>query len=347
MDPIPKTNLNTAFITGITGQDGYYLTEYLLSIGYTVHGMIRRTSQLNHRLDPFYVDTHNKTNLYLHYGDMTDAGRIMELILDIKPTEVYNLAAMSHVKISFDTPADTTQINANGTLNLLNACRKVPNVRFYQASTSEMFGGSDKPLNENSPFNPKSPYAVAKLYAHYITKNYRESYNMFCCSGILFNHTSIMRGHNFVEQKIVKGAVAIRRSWNTHLYLGNIYSKRDIGHSRDYVKAMHSMLQQDHPVDYVIATGETYTIKELVEKVFWRVFSEEVSWEGTGFDEKGYVGNTHMISIDKRYFRPCEVDVLIGDSSKAQDKLKWKPNRTIDRIIQEMVEFEMIPSEPC
>lgn len=337
-----------AFITGITGQDGYYLTKLLLQHGYIVHGMVRRSSQLNtQRLEPFYQDLHmGNLQLILHYGDMTDAMTIVRLINEIQPNEVYNLAAMSHVQVSFEMPEYTTQVDAVGALHVLNACKLLTNgVRYYQAGTSEMFGGlfDNAALTETSPFNPRSPYAIAKVYAHQITKNYRESYGMFCCNGILFNHTSIHRGHNFVEQKIVKAAVAIRKNYQSTLYLGNLYAKRDIGHAEDYVRAMYLMLQQDTPDDYVIATGITNTIKDIVNFVFRYVFNDDVVWSGNDIDEIGSIGTQIMVRIDKKYFRPSEVEVLLGNASKAKTRFNWSPVCNVYDILREMIDYEMMP----
>lgn len=357
-----NSEVKTAFITGITGQDGYYLTEFLLKKGYIVHGMIRRSSSINtNRLDKFYKDRHDKSEikLYLHYGDITDSSCLLNLIQKIKPDEVYHLAAMSHVKISFEVPEYAGEVDGLGTLKLLEAIRTYQNslspnevgilkhpIKFYNAATSELYGGIyDKPQNENTPFNPKSPYAIAKLYGYWITKNYRESYNMFCCNGILFNHTSPFRGHNFVEQKIVKAAVRIYHGKQDCLYLGNLYSKRDIGHSKDYVKAMWLMLNSDSPDDYVISTGESFTIKEIVELVFNILYNKPILWEGSGINEIGKINISDsyktVVKIDSEYFRPSEVDSLCGDSTKAKDKLGWKPEYTFFNILREMIDYEI------
>lgn len=333
-----------AFCTGITGQDGFYLTRLLLSKGYIVHGLIRRSSSINtQRLDPFYQDCHEKdVKLFLHYGDLSDSSCLERLIRKIEPDEVYNLAAMSHVRVSFDSPEYTANIVAVGALRLLEACRNTKKkIRYYQAGTSELYGGIyQEAQNENTPFNPRSPYAVAKMYAHWITKNYRESYNMFCCNGILFNHCSPYRGHTFVEQKIVQGAVAIKQGKQECLYLGNIYSSRDFGHAADYTEAMWLMLQQENPDDYVIASGKTYMIKDIINKVF-EILDMELEWEGEGINEVGKVDGQIVIRIDPQYFRPSEVDTLLGDSTKAREKLGWEPKFDIDDILNDMVWHEI------
>ena len=350
-----KEKIKVAFVTGCTGQDGFYLTKLLLSKGYIVHGLIRRSSSINtQRLNPFYQDRHEEDiRLFLHYGDITDASCLERLLRKIRPDEVYNLAAMSHVKVSFECPENTSEIDALGALKLLEACRNVTSIekpiRYYQAGTSELYGGVyTKAQNEDTPFNPRSPYAVAKLYAHWITKNYRESYNMFCCNGVLFNHTSPHRGHTFVEQKIVKAAVAIKQGTQDCLYLGNIYSSRDFGHAADYTEAMWLMLQQDQPDDYVIASGKTYVIKDIINKVF-EILDMELTWQGEGIDEVGKVdsqeGKKIVIRIDPSYFRPSEVDTLLGDSTKARTKLKWQPKFDIDDILNDMIWHEIKNNE--
>lgn len=341
--------LKSAFITGITGQDGYYLTDFLLKNNYKVHGMIRRSSNINtNRIENFYKDRHEcNVNLYLYYGDITDSSCILNLIQKIKPMEIYHLAAMSHVKISFEMPEYTGDVDALGTLRLLEAIKITRdndvnyNPKFYNASTSELYGGIyNTPQTELTNFNPKSPYAIAKLYSYWITRNYRESYNMFCCNGILFNHTSIHRGHNFVEQKIVKAAVKIVNNKQNCLYLGNIYSKRDIGHSKDYVKAMWLMLNYNIPDDYVISTGISYSIKEIVEMVF-NLLGKNIIWEGIGLDEIGKIDQNIVIRIDKEYFRPSEVNNLCGDSNKARTILDWTPEYTLNDILKEMIDHEL------
>ena len=337
-----------ALITGINGQDGSYLAELLLEKGYTVYGIIRRISNINtKRLDDIYKNP----NLILKYGDMSDASFINKILNEILPDEVYNLAAMSHVAVSFENPEYTTDIDAVGTLRLLEAIKNSKrDIKFYQAGTSELYGGVyDKPQNEETPFNPRSPYAVAKLYAYWITKNYRESYNMFAVNGVLFNHTSPRRGETFVEQKIVKAAVSIFKKKQDCLYLGNMYSYRDYGHAKDYVKAMWLMLQQENPEDYVICTGEKYMIKDIVTVVFSKI-GLTIKWTGEGLDEYAQVSptcnykdmrNKIVVRINKKYFRPSEVDSLVGDCSKAKNKLDWKPEYTFNEIIEEMIYEEI------
>ena len=337
----------TALITGISGMDGSYLAELLLEKNYKVHGIIRRSSTINtKRLDGIY----NNPDLLLHYGDLNDASFINKIINQIEPDEVYNLGAMSHVAVSFQNPEYTTDIDAVGTLRLLEAIKnKNKNIKFYQAGTSELYGGVyDKPQNEDTPFNPHSPYAVAKLYSYWITKNYRESYNMFAVNGILFNHTSPRRGETFVEQKIVKGAVDILKCKKKCLYLGNIYSYRDYGHSKDYVRAMWLMLQHEKPDDFVISTGEKYMIKDIITLVFSKL-NIPIEWSGEGLDEiatistqskyKLMIGKV-VVKIDPKYFRPLDVDSLVGDSTKAKNILGWEPEYKFDDIINEMVKHE-------
>ena len=329
-----------ALITGISGQDGSYLSELLLEKNYEVHGIVRRSSQINtHRIDHIY----NK--LILHYGDLNDSSSISKLINSILPDEVYNLAAMSHVAVSFQIPEYTSEIDAIGTLRILDAINncKVKNIKFYQAGTSELYGGIyNKAQDENTPFYPRSPYAVAKLYSYWITKNYREAYNLFGVNGVLFNHTSPRRGETFVEQKIVKAAVAIKKGVQDCLYLGNIYSYRDYGHAKDYVYAMWLMLQQDKPDDYVIATGKKYMIKDVINIVFSKL-DMELEWEGEGIKEQAKIkhNNKIVIKINEKYFRPSEVDSLIGDSSRTREILKWEPKYTFIDIIDEMINVEL------
>lgn len=335
-------------ITGISGMDGSYLAEFLLEKGYKVHGIIRRSSSINtKRLDNVYFNP----NLFLHYGDLSDSSFISRIVSEINPDEIYNLGAMSHVGVSFQIPEYTTDIDSLGTLRLLEAVKNTnKNIKFYQASTSELYGGVyDKPQNEETPFNPRSPYAIAKQYSFWITKNYRESYNIFAVNGILFNHTSPRRGETFVEQKIVKGAIAILKNRQTSLKLGNIYSYRDYGHSKDYIKAMWLMLQHDIPEDLVISTGDKYMIKDIVSLVFSKL-NLPIEWSGEGIDEIGTITEyakhkdkkgQKVVFIDPKYFRPSEVDVLIGDSSKARKKLNWKPEYTFDEIIDEMISEEL------
>ena len=336
-----------AFVTGITGQDGSYLAEFLLDKGYIVHGLIRRSSSINtNRIEHIF----NDENLILHYGDVTDGTCMLMCISNIKQKypnmsrfEVYNLAAQSHVKISFEMPEYTADADAFGTLKLLEAIRsnKLEKIaRFYQASTSELYGKVQEiPQTETTPFYPRSPYGVAKLYAYWIVKNYREAYNMFACNGILFNHGGVRRGHNFVERKITLGLGKILKGEQAHLVMGNLDSIRDIGSAKDYVEGMWLMLQQNEPDDYVLATGKAHSIRELIEIAFgMRGF--DIRWRGYGINEVGYDFNTgrDLIFIDKKYFRPSEVELLIGNPEKAINKLNWTPKTTIHQLLKEMVE---------
>lgn len=332
--------MKVALITGISGQDGSYLAEFLLEKDYIVHGIVRRSSSINtKRLNNIY----RNPNLFLHYGDLSDSTLICKIVQNYKPDEVYNLGAMSHVAVSFQIPEYTADIDAIGTLRLLDAIKNSDKkIKFYQAGTSELYGGVyDNSQNEETSFNPRSPYAVAKLYAYWITRNYREAYGLFAVNGILFNHTSPRRGETFVEQKIVKAAVAIRKRKQKVLVLGNLYSYRDFGHASDYIHAMWLMLQQDEPEDFVIATGEKYMIKDIATLVFSMV-GLKLTWSGEGLNEVGTDedGNI-LVKIDERYFRPTEVDNLIGDSTKAREKLGWKPEYNFNDIILEMVKEEM------
>ncbi len=334
-----------ALITGITGQDGSYLAELLLQKGYTVHGIIRRASSFNtQRIDHIYKDPHiPDRNLILHYGDMSDASNISRVIEKIHPTEIYNLAAQSHVQVSFEVPEYTAQTDAIGTLRLLDAIKdiKIP-VRFYQASTSEMYGKVQAvPQSETTPFYPRSPYGAAKVYAHWITVNYREAYNLHASSGILFNHESPRRGKTFVTRKITQAAAKIKLGLQDCLYMGNLDAKRDWGYAPEYVEAMWLMLQQKIADDYVIATGQTHTVREFIEKSF-SLLDISITWEGSGVDEKGIdkkTGNT-IIKIDPKYFRPTEVDLLIGDPSKATKKLGWKPIITFETLVDIMTQAD-------
>ena len=339
--------MKVALITGITGQDGSYLAELLLEKDYIVWGMIRRSSSINtHRIEHIF---HNK-NLILKYGDLSDGTCLLEILCDIKNKyphmerlEIYNLAAMSHVKVSFEIPEYTGDIDALGTLRLLNAIRSSGlenKTRFYQASTSELYGKVvEVPQTEKTPFYPRSPYGVAKLYAHWITKNYRESYNMYACSGTLFNHESKRRAHNFVTRKITMGLGKILKGEEDKLILGNLDAKRDWGHSKDYVYGMYLMLQQDKPEDYVLSTNEYHSVREFVEKSF-ALKGFDILWKGSGLDEIGYDKNTNreLIFISEKYFRPAEVEELLGDSTKARTELKWIPKISFDELIEEMVE---------
>ena len=342
-----KTKSKIAFITGITGQDGSYLAELLLSKNYIVHGLIRRASTINTLRISHIFD--NK-NLKLHYGDITDSSCLEKILNSIKNAypgmtrlEVYNLAAQSHVKISFEMPEYTADTDAFGTLKLLEAIRnnnleKI--ARFYQASTSELFGKvQETPQNENTPFYPRSPYGVAKLYAYWIVKNYREAYGMFACNGILFNHGGVRRGHNFVERKITLGLGKIIRGETDRLVMGNIDAMRDLGNAEDYVEGMWRMLQHDTPDDYVLSTNETHTVREMIEKAFgMRGFN--IKWEGSGVNEIGYNEKTGqvMIFMNEKYYRPAEVDILLGDSTKARTVLGWKPKTSFDELIKLMVD---------
>jgi GDPmannose 4,6-dehydratase len=333
--------MKKALITGITGQDGSYLAELLLEKGYEVHGIKRRSSSINtERVD--YIFENNK-NFYLHYGDLTDSTNLIRLINEIKPDEIYNLGAQSHVQVSFETPEYTANSDAMGTLRLLEAIRILGmenTIRFYQASTSEMFGlVQEVPQKETTPFYPRSPYGVAKLYGHWITKNYREAYGMYACSGILFNHESPRRGETFVTRKIVLGLDAISKGRQSVLKLGNLNALRDWGHAKDFVRAMWLMLQQDKPDDFVIATGKQYSVKQFVEESA-KHFGMNIAWKGEGLDEIGIdtiTGNT-VIVVDKKYFRPTEVETLLGDASKAKTVLNWQPETTFKELVKDMCE---------
>jgi GDPmannose 4,6-dehydratase len=326
-----------ALITGITGQDGSYLAELLLEKGYEVHGIVRRASLINtHRIDHIYEQ------IKLHYGDLTDAMSITNLIKDIEPDEIYNLGAQSHVKVSFEIPEYTAQVDGVGTLRVLEAVRLLgmeTKTRIYQASTSELYGlVQEVPQKETTPFYPRSPYGVAKLYGYWILKNYREAYGLHASTGILFNHESPRRGETFVTRKITRGLSRISVGEQECLYLGNLNAKRDWGHAKDYVEAMWLMLQQDEPDDYVIATGEQYSVKDFVDKVA-PFFGFNIEWMGEGELEFGYDWNTKrkVIAVDKKYFRPAEVESLLGDASKAKQKLGWEPKISFDQLIEDMV----------
>jgi GDPmannose 4,6-dehydratase len=325
-----------ALITGITGQDGSYLAELLLQKGYEVHGIVRRSSLINtHRIDPIYND------IKLHYGDMTDAGSIIQIIQKVKPDEIYNLAAQSHVKVSFELPEYTGTVDGLGTLRILDAIRILGmenDVRIYQASTSELYGKvQEVPQTETTPFYPRSPYGVAKLYGYWIVKNYREAYGLHASSGILFNHESPRRGETFVTRKITQGLSRISVGVQDVLYLGNLDAKRDWGHAKDYVEAMWLMLQQDEPDDYVIATGEQHSVREFVE-LAGPLFGLNIEWIGEGLDEKGVdkITGRSIIEVSEKYFRPTEVDSLLGDASKAKEKLGWEPKTTFKQLVEDM-----------
>ena len=337
-----------AFITGITGQDGAYLAELLLKKGYTVHGLKRRSSSFNTgRIDHLYQDPHvSKRNFILHHGDLTDSTNLIRIIQEVQPDEIYNLAAQSHVHVSFETPEYTANADALGTLRILEAIRllgMVEKTKFYQASTSELYGiAQEVPQNENTPFYPRSPYAVAKLYGYWITINYREAYNMYACNGILFNHESPVRGETFVTRKITRAAVRISVGTQEQVYLGNLDAKRDWGHAGDFVDGMWRMLQQEKPEDFVLATGVTTTIREFAERAFAEV-GITLGWSGRGVDEVGRdtkTGNT-VVSVDPTYFRPTEVDLLIGDATKARKKLGWKPTLDLQQMIEEMIASDL------
>lgn len=337
-----------AFITGITGQDGAYLAELLLKKGYKVHGLKRRSSSFNTgRIDHLYQDPHvSKRNFILHHGDLTDSTNLIRIIQEVQPDEIYNLAAQSHVHVSFETPEYTANADALGTLRILEAIRllgMVEKTKFYQASTSELYGiAQEVPQNENTPFYPRSPYAVAKLYGYWITINYREAYNMYACNGILFNHESPVRGETFVTRKITRAAVRISMGTQEQVYLGNLDAKRDWGHAGDFVDGMWRMLQQEKPEDFVLATGVTTTIREFAERAFAEV-GITLGWSGRGVDEVGRdtkTGNT-VVSVDPTYFRPTEVDLLIGDATKARKKLGWKPTLDLQQMIEEMIASDL------
>lgn len=345
--------MKSALITGITGQDGAYLAELLLSKGYFVHGVKRRSSLINtYRIDHLYVDPHeNHANFKLHYGDMTDSTNLIRIVQETQPDEIYNLAAMSHVKVSFDNPEYTANADGIGTLRLLEAIRILKleeKTRIYQASTSELFGlAQEVPQKETTPFYPRSPYGVAKLYGYWIIVNYREAYNMFACNGILFNHESPLRGETFVTRKITRAVAAIAEGLQDCLFLGNLNAQRDWGHAKDYVDAMWRILQQEKPEDFVIATGTTTTVREFTKMAF-KEAGIEIEFTGAGSQEKGrvkYCNNERyqiepgkeVVAIDPDYFRPTEVDLLIGDASKAREKLSWSPKYTLKEMIKEMV----------
>lgn len=338
----------TALITGVTGQDGAYLARLLLKKGYTVHGMKRRASSFNtHRIDDIYTDPHDENvNFFMHYGDLTDSSNIMRLIQTIAPDEIYNLAAQSHVQVSFETAEYTANADAFGTLRILEAIRTLKlaeKTRFYQASTSELYGKvQEVPQSETTPFYPRSPYAVAKLYAFWICVNYREAYNMFASNGILFNHESPMRGETFVTQKIAMAVAAIETGRQKTLYLGNLDAKRDWGHAREYVEGMYQILQHDNGDDFVLATGRTETVRRFVELAFAQV-DREIVWEGKGVDEVGKdaANGDILVRIDPRYFRPTEVDLLIGDPSKAKKLLDWEAKIGLEELVREMVSIAL------
>jgi GDPmannose 4,6-dehydratase len=342
--------MKKALITGITGQDGSYLSELLLDKGYEVHGIIRRSSSFNTgRIDALYRDPHESgVRLFLHYGDLNDASSINKVLRDVQPDEIYNLGAQSHVRVSYDIPEYTAEVDALGTVRILEGIRESGlKPKFYQASSSELYGKvAEIPQKETTPFYPRSPYACAKAYAYYITVNYRESYGLYACNGVLFNHESPRRGETFVTRKITRGAAMIKLGLQSCLYLGNLDAKRDWGFAGDYVEAMWLMLQQNKPDDYVIATGETHSVREFAEKVFARL-DMPVKWEGEGEKEKGINANSGnvIIQIDPRYFRPAEVDLLLGDASRARKELGWKPKVDFDGLIAMMVDADLKKAE--
>ena len=336
-----------ALITGITGQDGAYLAEFLLGKNYIVHGLRRRASMFNTgRIDHLYHDTHEKgTKLFLHHGDLTDASSLLRIIQKTQPDEIYNLAAQSHVAVSFEQPEYTANSDALGALRILEAIRILgmeKTTKFYQASTSELYGlVRESPQKETTPFYPRSPYAVAKLYAYWITVNYREAYGMFACNGILFNHESPVRGELFVTRKITRALARIKLGMQEHLYLGNLSAKRDWGHARDYVEAQWLMLQQDDPQDFVIATGTQHSVREFVELAA-EALKMSITWRGRGRAEKGYLADGRcIVSVDPRYFRPAEVDTLLGDASKARKQLRWTPKVDFESLVKEMAKHDL------
>lgn len=349
--------MKTALITGITGQDGAYLAEFLLHKGYTVHGIKRRSSLFNtDRIDHLYEDPHiNNAKFFLHYGDLTDSSNLIRIIQEVQPDEIYNLGAMSHVKVSFDEPEYTANVDGLGTLRILEAVRLLnltQKTRIYQASTSELYGLVQQvPQSEKTPFYPRSPYAVAKLYGYWITVNYREAYNMFAVNGILFNHESPNRGETFVTRKVTRGVAQIALGMQDKLYMGNIDAKRDWGHAKDYIEAMWRMLQVDEPEDFVIATGETRTVREFLIRAFAEA-GIQIEFRGQGVDEQAFVVSCshpdyqlpigkEIVSIDPTYFRPTEVELLIGDATKAQQKLGWTPKISFDELVKDMVASDL------
>jgi GDPmannose 4,6-dehydratase len=342
-----KTLQKAALITGVTGQDGAYLAELLLAKGYVVHGIKRRSSSFNtERVEHLYHDPHDKgVPFYLHYGDATDATNLIRIVQETQPDEIYNLAAQSHVQVSFETPEYTANADALGTLRLLEAIRilgREKQTRFYQASTSELYGKvQEVPQSETTPFYPRSPYAAAKLYAYWITVNYREAYGMHASNGILFNHESPIRGETFVTRKVTRAVAAIDRGLQSRFFLGNLNAKRDWGHARDFVEGMWLMMQQDSPDDYVLATGEAHSVREFVEKAFAHV-GRKIVWKGAGVDEKGIdaASGAVLVEIDPRYFRPTEVELLIGDPRKAHRKLGWRHRVTFEELVREMVDAD-------
>jgi GDPmannose 4,6-dehydratase len=344
-DPMAE---KVALITGVTGQDGSYLSEFLLSKGYTVHGVKRRSSSLNtQRIDHLYVDPHlGSTRFFLHFGDVTDSTNVIRLIQETQPTEIYNLAAQSHVQVSFETAEYTANADAIGTLRLLEAIRILrleDKVRFYQASTSELYGKVQEiPQTETTPFYPRSPYGAAKLYAYWITVNYREAYGIHASNGILFNHESPRRGETFVTRKITRAVAAIAHGLQKKLYIGNLDARRDWGHARDFIEGMWLIVQQEQPGDYVLATGEEHSVREFIERAF-AIVGRDIGWRSSGVDEVGFDKRTNevLIEVDPQYFRPTEVDILLGDATKARTNLGWTHRVTFDELIKEMVATDM------
>ena len=341
-----------ALITGITGQDGAYLAEFLLKKGYIVHGVKRRSSMFNtDRIDHLYKDVHeDNVNFFLHYGDLTDSTNLIRIIQQVQPDEIYNLAAMSHVQVSFETPEYTANADGIGTLRILEAIRILgleKKTKFYQESTSELYGlVQETPQKETTPFYPRSPYAVAKMYGYWITVNYREAYGIYACNGILFNHESPIRGETFVTRKITRAVARVKLGLQKNLYLGNLDSKRDWGYAGDYVKAMWMMLQQEQAEDFVIATGEMHTVREFVAFAFKHV-AIDIIWQGSGIDEKGLDAATGdvLVQVDPRYFRPTEVELLLGDPTKAKEKLGWTPKTTLKELVCMMVKEDLKAAE--
>jgi len=344
------TSQKTALITGITGQDGSYLAEFLLEKGYIVHGIKRRSSLFNtQRVDHIYQDPHiEHANFKLHYGDLTDTSNLVRIVQETQPDEIYNLGAQSHVAVSFESPEYTADVDGLGTLRILEAIRILgleKKTRFYQASTSELYGlVQETPQKETTPFYPRSPYAVAKMYAYWITVNYREAYGIYACNGILFNHESLRRGETFVTRKITRGLANISQGLEDCLYMGNIDALRDWGHAKDYVRMQWLMLQQDEAEDFVIATGVQYTVRQFIEKTA-NALSMHILWEGSGVNEVGYWNDQAIIKIDPRYFRPTEVETLLGDPSKAKQKLGWVPEITLDQMIAEMAAADLAEAQ--
>lgn len=346
--PGARGEASVALITGITGQDGSYLAELLLDKGYEVHGIKRRASQFNtDRIDHLYEDPHEEdVQLFLHYGDLTDSSNLIRIVQETQPDEIYNLAAQSHVQVSFDSPEYTADVDAVGTLRLLEAIRILEledKTRFYQASTSELYGNvQETPQTEETPFYPRSPYAAAKLYAYWITVNYREAHGIHASNGILFNHESPRRGETFVTRKITRAAARINLGLQEKTYLGNLDARRDWGHARDYVEGMWRMLQQEKPGDYVLATGRTTTVREFASLAFGAA-GIDLAWEGEGEDEKGYDTETGrcVVEIDPRYYRPTEVDILLGDAAKAHKELGWQPSTSLEAMAREMIETDL------